>query len=253
MTFLHRAASAWKRHGARNFIRLAAYNARLKLFSPGIEPKPDEFDAQYGTDTFKVKEVGALDIPAAAARDAVRYQPSSSTLVFESISALPIAQEDFSFIDYGSGKGRVLMIAAQFPFRRVVGFEISSELHGIATENLSRLPVHVRGAGRVLSVQCDAREATLPSDNLVCYFYNPFGERVMEAVATQLRQHVLKGHDLYVIYTNPRFRGVFTSGSDFLVLRDSEHILIARGRPQAQSLGDDTSSDTSLKNTPRPG
>lgn len=41
------------------------------------------------------------------------------------------------FIDFGCGKGRVLLVAAMQPVRRVIGVELSSELSVIARRNIS--------------------------------------------------------------------------------------------------------------------
>src|SRR6516225_8353137 len=58
----------------------------------------------------------------------------------EAISWLPIAHEAFTFVDIGCGKGRALMVASAFPFRRLVGVEISPELCEIARANTARRP-----------------------------------------------------------------------------------------------------------------
>src|SRR5262249_19084439 len=42
------------------------------------------------------------------------------------------------FIDLGAGKGRVVALAAQYPFRRVQGVEISPQLVAAARVNLER-------------------------------------------------------------------------------------------------------------------
>jgi hypothetical protein len=46
---------------------------------------------------------------------------------------LKIDPRDFTFTDFGSGEGRVLLIAAGLPFRAVVGVEFSAELNEIAS------------------------------------------------------------------------------------------------------------------------
>lgn len=40
------------------------------------------------------------------------------------------------FVDFGSGMGRVVLQAARYPFRKVIGVEISETLHSIARERL---------------------------------------------------------------------------------------------------------------------
>ena len=50
------------------------------------------------------------------------------------ITALTL--RDFTFLDLGSGKGRTLLMASDYPFRRIVGVELLHSLHQIAQENL---------------------------------------------------------------------------------------------------------------------
>ncbi len=40
------------------------------------------------------------------------------------MAALPIEFNQFTFIDLGSGKGRTLLMASDFPFRKILGVEI---------------------------------------------------------------------------------------------------------------------------------
>src|SRR5438552_13937135 len=48
------------------------------------------------------------------------YQPTEPSLFHEMLKALKIDFREFTFIDLGSGKGRVLLMAANYPFRRIV-------------------------------------------------------------------------------------------------------------------------------------
>src|SRR5271163_2983061 len=70
------------------------------------------------------------------------YQPTESALFHEMLAAL--AEEshldfhDFVFLDLGSGKGRTLLMASDYPFRRIVGVELLPALHQDAQENLSK-------------------------------------------------------------------------------------------------------------------
>jgi len=49
------------------------------------------------------------------------YQPTEPLLFHEMMGALRIDFNEFTFIDLGSGKGRVLLMAADYPFRRIAG------------------------------------------------------------------------------------------------------------------------------------
>ena len=82
--------------------------------------------------------------------------------------------------DYGSGKGRVLMLAAEYPFKRIVGVEFAKSLHDISQENVATLGSE---AGRIETFHADATEFDPPTDPLVLYFFHPFGVPALKQVA----------------------------------------------------------------------
>ena len=107
------------------------------------------------------------------------------------------------FVDYGSGKGRVLLMAAEYPFRRIVGVEISAELHAVARANLVRCADRLRCQDIELWTG-NAVEFPVPADASVVYLYNPFHGRVLSSVLAALRAS-LDAHPrrLRLIYNNP--------------------------------------------------
>lgn len=107
------------------------------------------------------------------------------------------------FVDYGSGKGRVLLMAAEYPFRRIVGVEISPALHAIARANLMRCADRLRCRDIELWTG-NAIEFPVPADASVIYLYNPFHGHVLRAVLAALRAS-LDAHPrrLRVVYNNP--------------------------------------------------
>ncbi len=64
------------------------------------------------------------------------YQPTDPALFQEIMASLPIEFEQFAFVDLGSGKGRTLLMASEYPFKRIVGVELIAELHRAAEENI---------------------------------------------------------------------------------------------------------------------
>ena len=46
--------------------------------------------------------------------------------------ALHLDFQDFNFVDIGSGKGRALLLASDYPFREIIGIELSPELDRVA-------------------------------------------------------------------------------------------------------------------------
>jgi SAM-dependent methyltransferase len=221
----------WRRHGPIGLVRLAAYNiayhVRGRRQSIGSAAEIDRFDEIYGTDTSGIREIGSLDIvAAAAAQSAVRYQPSGGEEVRTALDQLNIDYREYSLIDFGSGKGRVLLVAAEFPFKEVIGIEFSRELHQIASRNIDRLPLEVVRAGRIRTVHGDAAAFEPPDSDLVCYLYNPFGPPVISRVAQRLLAHHRRhGYRVIVIYVDPQYRAAFEGTGMFAILDETAHVL----------------------------
>lgn len=145
------------------------------------------FDQTWGTDTFAIREMHTLEADPAVAAHARRYQASSGGDMPVWFSDLNVDFGRTVFIDYGCGKGRALLEAAQFGFARVIGVEFAPELVNIALSN--RAIMQARGAlAAPIDVVCmDAGHYVPPADvALVCYFYDPFGDAVMGPVADRL-------------------------------------------------------------------
>ena len=224
---------AWRRHGAAGLVRMAAYNVVRcisRVGGTGASREPDPFDQQYGSDTAGIREIRTLDVLASpAAPYAVRYGPSSAQCVREVLDLLELDHRRFCFIDYGSGKGRVLLVAAGFPFRKVVGFEFSRELHEIALKNIAGVSSDFIRCGNVTSLHCEAASFEPPRSDLVCYFYNPFGPPVMATVAARLMAHHQRfGSEIIIIYVDPRHREIFEQTGKFSLLNETRNAVVLR-------------------------
>lgn len=97
----------------------------------------------------------------------------------------PNPQKDV-FIDWGCGRGRVLVIASMLPYREVIGVECSAALCSAAEQNLKRARVR-RRCGSVKVVNADAREFPIPEDSSVMFLYNPFRGALLTEVVGHIR------------------------------------------------------------------
>ena len=143
--------------------------------------------------TRNVRTRGELALEAAGVdteeqRDSEMYQAPGAAYIRRAI--LDAGLKDFSshaFIDMGSGKGRALFVAAEFPFQRVLGIEFSPLLHQQAIENIKRFHPATRGCHNIISLQANAREFPIPPGKLVLFFFNPFGAETMREVMHNLQ------------------------------------------------------------------
>src|SRR5215469_3804936 len=135
-----RARSAIERHGLGGIAPLLVHNLKHYWRTLGSHPHPvrHQFDEQFQTDTEEISEIASLNLHSLTAKYAIRYEPSAPVLVRRVLSSLKIRYSDFMFLDFGAGKGRVLLIASEFRFARIIGIEFSAELVEAAWENVSR-------------------------------------------------------------------------------------------------------------------
>ena len=99
----------------------------------------------------------------------------------------PIASlKRFTFLDLGAGMGRAMLLASEYPFRKVVGIELNPILAGIARRNLAAW--RTAGRSRVpTQIICeDAVAARIPSGPCLVFLFNPFGELVMRRLLKRL-------------------------------------------------------------------
>ena len=123
----------------------------------------------------------------------MRYMPVRPAAFREFLGYLPIDREHYVFVDYGSGRGRALMLAAEAGFRRAIGVELDPCHHAIAAANVAR---H-RSRDRIDVIRGDARDVDLPPEPVVIFIYNPFPRGVMETVVRRIGGQTPSGWLIY--------------------------------------------------------
>jgi hypothetical protein len=120
------------------------------------------------------------------------------------LASFDIALEDYTFVDFGSGKGRALLLASEFPFKRILGLEFSPELHRIAEENIRRYNSASQKCRDIQSVNVDFADYALPPEASVLFFFHPCRIRVLSEVVAGIGQSLLSHpRPLYVAYVAP--------------------------------------------------
>jgi hypothetical protein len=189
---LWRLRHAYRRYGLFGTIREVARLLRPRRGGDAARKRSQEFDRRNGSDTAGIVRLGALRIESPNRDAGVRYQPSDPDDFRSLVEGLPVDCNDYVFVDLGSGKGRVLMLASGFPFRRVLGVEFAEELNTIAERNLA-LHVGARRCNDVRTITADAAEYALPEEPLVLYLYNPFAPEVLRRHLERNRASLERG------------------------------------------------------------
>jgi len=149
----------------------------------GIQISLDSrFDKIHGTDTSGVIPLKDLEIKSDNIKEGIWYEPMSVKVFRQIMDNLTVDVDKYEFIDFGSGKGRVLLLASEYGFRKIIGVEFASELHKIGTKNVTILERDARKPSRIETVCMDATEFVIPDVPVVLFFYSPFKGQVMERV-----------------------------------------------------------------------
>jgi len=144
------------------------------------------------------------------------YQPTEPALFHKMMASLPIEFDQFTFIDIGSGKGRTLLMASEYPFRKIVGVELIEELHRAAEENIRAYKSATQRCSQIEAVCGDACEFAFPGGPLVLYLFNPLPERALSEVLGRLRMSLAQApRPALVVYHNPLMEGTLRT-FDFL-------------------------------------
>ena len=117
--------------------------------------------------------------------------------------------EDYTFIDFGAGMGRAMLLAARMGFREVVGVELNPVLAETAQKNIDKWVYSGRAKCPMRMVVGDAAEFVYPAGPCVAYLFNPFRETVLKRLVRRM-EHAFAGRAgrLDVLYANDEFREV---------------------------------------------
>jgi len=115
----------------------------------------------------------------------------------------PAPLEETTFVDLGAGMGRAMLLAAEMPFRSVVGVELNPTLVRIARRNLALWRTAGRARAPMRLVQGDAADFVFPDGPCAAFLFNPFGAAVMRRLLKSVaRSFEGRPGELDLLYVN---------------------------------------------------
>src|ERR1700753_1079276 len=162
-------------------------------------------DWRYNVKTHGDEDPRQLNVLGENVTHAGPYIPTTFRSGRLMLRDLPIPDvSGYTFIDMGSGKGRMLLLAAELPFRRILGVEFSSDLDAVARNNVKTYQNRKQVCFQIEPVHVDATQFEFPPEPSLVYFYYPFDQFVMEPVIQNLNRS-LQEHprDVIVLYRHP--------------------------------------------------
>jgi SAM-dependent methyltransferase len=166
-------------------------------------------ESRYGIQTDGLLSTQQLGI---ASQDSLEYTAVPYRVLEKIFRTLAITgQYAEVFLDIGCGMGRPVAVASRYPFRRIIGVELSPRLCSVAEKNVSR--IRSADGSAVSIVHADAATYQIPDDVTVMFFYNPFKGTTLRKVIENLTQSLLRKPRLVrIVYVNRVFFDQETSG-----------------------------------------
>jgi SAM-dependent methyltransferase len=181
------------------------------------------FDARWGVETRRDVKLSSLDIQSKNLAVGNGYK---ATRLRPFRAALNDLQPDrrVGFIDFGSGKGKVLLLAAQAGFARITGVEFSRELCVVARQNVDLFQSRAHKGAFITVVHGDAGDCPIAHDDNFFHFFFPFQEPLMsgiiDRIVASIDEHPRK---IFILYNNPQCRGVLDRRSCFRLVFERDY------------------------------
>ncbi len=203
-------------------------NAVLRAINHG---RCKSWDFLHGVDTCGEIPLTHLDFRSRNKAPGLEYQSHHPEIIRSSLSLLPIRFEDFAFLDFGCGKGRVLLVASEFRFKRIVGLELAPQLSKIARQNVKRFRSRVRRDTEIEVLTADATEYELPVEPQVLYFFSPFTLELMNEVLGKIERSLQQSpREMFILFSGMMARrdNIFASRPGFERLARERYVDLYR-------------------------
>jgi hypothetical protein len=182
------------------------------------------FDSKYGTDTARRIPREQIETDSENIVHCVNYGASKAMPFTRLMRRLKLPKNGV-FVDLGSGKGRALMLATKYGFRKVIGIEFSGELCSSARDNLQKFLRKCPSRSQVEIIESDVTKYRLRDDETVFFMLDPFNAPVLTEVLRNIRTSVERSpRTIWLIYSVPREQqiidqaGLFTQNQLHVVL-----------------------------------
>ncbi len=167
------------------------------------------YDRKYGLDTFEKNKVTGVDPDKLHEEAYFRYQPTRFRHFRKLMQQIKLPAEAV-FVDIGSGKGKVLLMACETGFRKIRGIELSGYLCQIAKENIAsyerkkniKLPVKI--------IESDIIHYQFDDDEQIFYLFNPFNDVIMQRFVDLIKASIQRNpRKIWLIFNNFKNHTVF--------------------------------------------
>lgn len=193
-----------------NYFFFIAWNwgIRLAAFTIYYEVTGEK---KYNIDTSRIQNVNKITVKGENLKNAEMYQGASYYLLRKVFEWLKQKNINGPIIDFGCGKGRALVVAADYDFLKVTGIDFARTLCNEAEMNIRKVQQNYPLTTFKI-FHDDVVNIVIDQETNCFFFFNPFNEIVMKKVLTNIIESLaLSRRAMYVIYLNPQHKEIFTA------------------------------------------
>jgi SAM-dependent methyltransferase len=179
----------YRTRGLLDSVRRYIAAIRARIFRPQQEKHP--FDRVHGVDTSGLIYANALATGHPNDMYSEGYYATAPSLFHGAMalwqqSLYGLAVADYTFVDLGCGKGRVLLMASNYPFHAIVGVELNAKLAAVARKNLAKWTRSRRACHAAEVIEGDVLELPIPDGPVVLFLFNSFEREMVRGLLERL-------------------------------------------------------------------
>lgn len=165
------------------------------------------FDFTHKVNTSGYMDLDNMDV-VGDKKFSTKYQGSNYFLLKNFFSKYSDYILNSDVVDFGSGKGRILIMAMEYKAKEVIGIEFSKELIDISKKNIYLYQNRNNLIDNVKLIHDDALNYKFSGKEKVIFFYNPFNDIILEPI---LKNIVQQKQNIIVVYINPVYKNLFNN------------------------------------------
>ena len=188
------------------------WNFRLAYFTIRHEIAGEK---KYGIDTTGINKLKRLSVKGDNKKNASIYQGANYYLLEKAFSFLNEEKASGTLVDFGSGKGRIMAVAAFYGFENIKGIEFAPALSAAAERNIELIRAKYPDTNFSIITE-NAVNYKVEKEDSVFFFFNPFDEKiVLQVVKNILDSLKYFPRKIFVVYINPMHKEIFESAGFF--------------------------------------
>ena len=166
-------------------------------------------ERKYNINTIGADELKSLEDKGIDISHATMYMPVNYYVLGHVMKEIVKYPHNKTFLDIGSGKGRPMIVAAEYGFEQITGIDFSKELCKDAEININ-LYSKKNPAASFTIINNEAYYYDIPADITTIFLFNPFDEFIMSGVVVNIIKSQRKNpRTIRVIYVNPQYKNLF--------------------------------------------